>query len=154
MPAAHRVASILVANVRFLGSAFAQSGDAYVRVASLEDLRSRASQSPEVRAVKFDMKLDEEDADDIFLQEEGFVFYSKSKVIAYLNKCAHMSLELDMDDADFFTLDGSRIQCKVHGAQFCPDSGVCVEGPCKSKMLTPLNVKVDGDDVLVAGADE
>jgi nitrite reductase/ring-hydroxylating ferredoxin subunit len=37
----------------------------------------------------------------------------------------------------------------THGALYEPDSGLCLEGPCKGLSLYRLPVKVDEDEVLV-----
>jgi nitrite reductase/ring-hydroxylating ferredoxin subunit len=50
------------------------------------------------------------------------------KVYAYLNRCAHRSLELDWIQGDFFDAFGEHIICATHGARYAPTSGACIGG--------------------------
>jgi nitrite reductase/ring-hydroxylating ferredoxin subunit len=76
--------------------------------------------------------------------DEGFVFHRDGEVYAFRNRCAHVTLPLDLDDEDFFSddEDGDYIVCKSHGAKYLPKTGICVDGPCKGKSLRKLNVQV------------
>lgn len=50
----------------------------------------------------------------------GFVFWCKETDAprAFVNRCSHARLELDLDDSDFFY--HGFVQCKAHGAFFDP----------------------------------
>ena len=100
--------------------------------------------SERTKALKFQIGWDQHG-----LSLDGFAFMDeKGKAHAYANECAHMNLELDLEDSDFFTRDGKFIQCKVHGALFERDTGVCARGPCKGKRLRKLLVKLVGENVV------
>jgi len=116
-------------------------------VASLKDLKQRNENSLtslkalKKRAVKFRIEGEiDPNKNPYAFDPEGFCFYEDGQVFAYENSCAHNGMELDMDDADFFTSDGKYIQCKVHGAKFENMNGKCIRGPCKGKALKPLQV--------------
>ncbi len=72
-----------------------------------------------------------------------FVRYA-GKVYGYLNRCAHMPMELDWLDGQFFESSGLYLMCATHGAIYAPDTGKCVGGPCRSGQLR--SVRVDERD--------
>jgi nitrite reductase/ring-hydroxylating ferredoxin subunit len=49
---------------------------------------------------------------------------------AYLNRCAHVSMELDWQPGEFFDFDAEHLVCATHGALYDPASGRCVGGAC------------------------
>ena len=61
-------------------------------------------------------------------------------VVAYLNRCAHVPVEMDWNPGDFLDADRAFIVCSIHGAQYEPASGRCVGGPCGRGRLTALSV--------------
>ena len=61
---------------------------------------------------------------------EGFVLRHETGVFAYLNRCPHWGLDLDLGDGRFYAQDLDRIYCKNHGALFRVSDGVCDHGPC------------------------
>lgn len=64
---------------------------------------------------------------------------------AYLNECAHVPVELDFREGEFFDDSGLYLICSTHGALYAPESGACLGGPCNGKGLTPLQVvEMDG----------
>jgi len=68
----------------------------------------------------------------------GFTVRFKGKPYAYVNQCAHVSVELDWNEGEFFTAQQDFLVCATHGAHYRPDNGFCVAGPCKGKSLKPL----------------
>ncbi len=81
-------------------------------------------------------------------EQGGFVFLRSGQYYAYQNTCAHMSLSLDMEDNDFFTVDDDLLQCKTHGAVYVPETGECVGGPCIGEWLHKLNLEVRQGEVF------
>jgi nitrite reductase/ring-hydroxylating ferredoxin subunit len=71
----------------------------------------------------------------------GFCVRFEGRPRAYLNRCAHVPVELDWQPGNFFDESGSYLICATHGAMYEADSGVCVAGPCRGKALRPLLVK-------------
>ena len=61
-------------------------------------------------------------------------------VRAYLNRCAHVPVELDWSEGEFFDLSALYLVCATHGATYLPESGRCIAGPCTGRSLTPLRV--------------
>ncbi|SFZ72673.1 Rieske (2Fe-2S) protein [Chitinimonas taiwanensis] len=70
------------------------------------------------------------------------------KVQAYLNECAHIPIELDFNEGDFFDLSRSYLICSTHGAYYRPDTGLCLGGPCKGARLTKLAVLEEAGEVF------
>jgi nitrite reductase/ring-hydroxylating ferredoxin subunit len=80
---------------------------------------------------------------------DAFLINYQGGFHAYVNRCRHMTTPLDFVRYQFFTEDGRRLICMTHGALYDPESGVCVDGPCKGQSLYALPVRVEGGEVLV-----
>jgi len=70
----------------------------------------------------------------------GFVVRYEGKPFAYLNRCAHVPIELDWKQGDFFESSGLYLMCATHGAVYEPDTGKCAGGPCRGGRLRPIGV--------------
>ena len=83
-------------------------------------------------------------------EEPAFVIRYGDKPRAYLNRCAHVPVELDWQPGQFFDFSGVYLICTTHGALYAPESGRCVGGRCDRKGLLPLTVEErDGQILLV-----
>jgi nitrite reductase/ring-hydroxylating ferredoxin subunit len=83
-------------------------------------------------------------------QEPAFAVRYGGVVRAYLNRCAHVPVEMDWAEGEFFDLSKLYLICSTHGAMYLPDSGYCVAGPCKGARLHPLQVEErDGEVYLI-----
>jgi nitrite reductase/ring-hydroxylating ferredoxin subunit len=71
----------------------------------------------------------------------GFVVRYDGKPHAYLNRCAHVPIELDWFEGEFFESSGLYLMCSTHGAIYSPESGLCAGGPCKGGKLRPIRVR-------------
>ena len=78
-----------------------------------------------------------------FLAREATVFFVRfdSKVYGYLNQCAHVPMELDWNEGQFFDDSGLYLICATHGAMYTPESGRCVGGPCRGAKLRAVQVE-------------
>jgi len=81
---------------------------------------------------------------------EGFVLRHESGLFAYLNRCPHWGVDLDLGDGRFYAEDLDRIYCKNHGALFRVHDGVCDHGPCFGRALGPFAVELEGDDAWLS----
>ncbi len=61
-------------------------------------------------------------------------------VQAYLNRCAHVPIELDWQPGEFFDHSKLYLVCATHGALYAPESGACLGGRCNGRGLTPVAV--------------
>ena len=76
-------------------------------------------------------------------------------VHAYLNVCAHQQIELDWLPGVFFDADGRTLVCSLHGAQYEPDTGRCVAGPCVGRALVRVAIRVaSGGAIVVVEQDQ
>lgn len=75
----------------------------------------------------------------------AFALRYDGRVVAYLNRCAHVPVEMDWREGDFLDRERAFIVCSIHGASYAPASGRCVGGPCGRQGLVPVDVaEVDG----------
>jgi nitrite reductase/ring-hydroxylating ferredoxin subunit len=73
----------------------------------------------------------------------GFVVRQQGRVTGFLNRCAHVALELDWLPGLFFDDDRRYLACATHGALYEPATGRCVGGPCLGRgHLQPLVIEV------------
>ncbi|MEK6591839.1 MAG: Rieske 2Fe-2S domain-containing protein [Pseudomonadota bacterium] len=79
----------------------------------------------------------------------AFAIRYGDKVYAYLNSCAHISVELDWLEGEFFDHSKLYLICATHGATYEPESGFCVLGPCRGQRLTALPVAEREGQVLL-----
>lgn len=77
----------------------------------------------------------------------GFVVRYDGKVHGYLNRCAHVPIELDWAEGEFFESSGLYLMCATHGAIYVPDTGQCAGGPCKGGRLRPIAVHEENDKI-------
>ncbi|MBI4527930.1 MAG: Rieske 2Fe-2S domain-containing protein [Deltaproteobacteria bacterium] len=80
---------------------------------------------------------------------DGFLVNYDGNFHAYVNRCRHMTTPLDFVRYQFFTEDRRHLICLTHGAIYEPDSGLCIEGPCKGLSLYRLPVIMERGEVLV-----
>jgi nitrite reductase/ring-hydroxylating ferredoxin subunit len=83
----------------------------------------------------------------------GFVVRYEGKPYAYLNRCAHVPIELDWFEGDFFESSKTFLMCSTHGAIYVTTSGLCAGGPCKGGKLRPIGVR-EADNKIYWQPDE
>lgn len=71
----------------------------------------------------------------------AFVVRYRGRVHAYLNRCAHVAMELDWQEGVFFDSEGRDLLCSTHGAIYAAASGHCVGGPCGGSPLVKLRME-------------
>ena len=72
-------------------------------------------------------------------------------VFVYVNACPHVGTPLDWAPDRFLTVDGARIVCATHGAEFGIEDGMCVHGPCLGDRLESVISEIKNGVVLVPG---
>lgn len=85
------------------------------------------------KGVRFPVTASGEDA-------VAFVVRYGGRPHAYLNRCAHVPMELDWNPGEFFESGGRYLMCATHGALYEPDTGRCAGGPCRNGRLKPVRV--------------
>ena len=68
----------------------------------------------------------------------AFAVRCGGRVYGYLNRCAHVAMELDWRAGEFFDAAGRDLICSTHGAVYAADSGRCLGGPCHGSPLVRL----------------
>lgn len=91
------------------------------------------------------------------LAAPAFAIRYRGQVHAYVNRCAHVGLELDFMPGRFFDNSGGYLVCATHGALYEPGSGRCAAGPCNGEGLEVLRVierdgRVELVDRILAGS--
>jgi nitrite reductase/ring-hydroxylating ferredoxin subunit len=71
----------------------------------------------------------------------AFVIRFGGTVHAYVNECRHQATELDWTPGEFFNAERLYLICATHGALYQPDTGWCVEGPCRGARLGTVTVR-------------
>lgn len=74
----------------------------------------------------------------------AFAIRFKGEVHAYLNRCAHIAMEMDYQPNRFFDDSGRWLLCATHGAAYLPDTGQCVGGPCRGGLVRIALSEHDG----------
>lgn len=65
----------------------------------------------------------------------AFAIRFEGRVHAYLNRCAHVPMEMDYQPNRFFDSTGEWLICATHGAMYHPATGDCVGGPCRGGLV-------------------
>ena len=79
----------------------------------------------------------------------AFLANFRGELLAYVNRCVHLPITLDLDDNDFFTCDGNLFVCKTHGSVYDPKAGQCVGGPGQGKLLERLPLTVEDGKIYL-----
>jgi len=70
----------------------------------------------------------------------AFALRFEGRVVAYLNRCAHVPTEMDWRPGEFLDSERRFIVCSMHGAVYEPTSGHCIAGPCAGQRLMAVAV--------------
>ena len=81
----------------------------------------------------------------------AFAVRCAGRVHGYLNRCAHVAMELDWQEGVFFDAAGVDLICSTHGAAYHPATGQCLGGPCNRTPLVKLKVEERGGGVYFMG---
>lgn len=76
--------------------------------------------------------------------EPAFAVRYEGKVRAFLNRCAHLPMELDWKPGKFFDSEGLVLICSTHGAIYSPETGICLSGPCTGRLVSVPVEERDG----------
>lgn len=90
------------------------------------------------KAVLFDVLLWGQPARAFALRYEG-------RLVGYINRCAHVPVEMDWQPGEFLDHDKRWIVCSIHGASYSPTDGRCVGGPCgRGRLISVQMTEQDG----------
>lgn len=75
----------------------------------------------------------------------AFALRFEGQVVAYVNRCLHVPVEMDWQPGEFLDAERRWIICSIHGASYHPRTGGCVGGPCGRGRLKAIRVtEMDG----------
>jgi nitrite reductase/ring-hydroxylating ferredoxin subunit len=88
-------------------------------------------------------------------EEQAFVVRFRGHVFAYLNRCAHVPMEMDWVEGEFFDFSKLYLICSTHGALYSPETGRCLGGRCRGfgHGLVPLVVEERDGAVFLIESD-
>ena len=84
----------------------------------------------------------------------AFVVRYNGNVHGYLNRCAHVAMELDWQEGVFFDSDRRDLLCSTHGATYDAASGRCIGGPCNGSPLVKLRLEERDGLIYFMGFDD
>ncbi len=82
-------------------------------------------------------------------ERSAFAIRYDGVVYAYINECAHVPMEMDFNQGDFFDYSHSWLVCSTHGAYYAPNTGLCLGGPCPGRKLISLPVREYANQVCL-----
>ncbi len=74
----------------------------------------------------------------------AFAIRFEGQAHAYLNRCAHLPMEMDYQPDRFFDSTGRWLMCATHGAIYEPATGKCRGGPCRGALVKIDLLEHDG----------
>jgi nitrite reductase/ring-hydroxylating ferredoxin subunit len=69
----------------------------------------------------------------------------------YVNSCPHAGLWLNVGSGAFFDEDRKFLRCGRHGSKFEIETGLCIDGPCKTASLEPVAIAAIQGEVCLCG---
>jgi len=84
----------------------------------------------------------------------AFVVRYQGRAHGFLNRCAHVAMELDWREGEFFDWAGRDLVCSTHGAIYAADSGRCLGGPCGGAPLVALRIEEREGQVYYMGVED
>lgn len=112
------------------------------RAARLRFVCPRSEVHERGRAVRFEIRRAGQALPAFAVQFDG-------QLHAYINVCPHRGTSLDWQPGEVFDESGLYLICATHGALFEPDTGVCVDGPCRGACLNRIAIETIGTDVVL-----
>ncbi|GAB4217861.1 MAG: Rieske 2Fe-2S domain-containing protein [Rhodoferax sp.] len=74
----------------------------------------------------------------------AFAVRYQGQVVAYLNQCSHVPMEMDYQPNQFFDTTGQWLICATHGAMYAPLTGRCAMGPCRGGLFKIAVIEAEG----------
>jgi nitrite reductase/ring-hydroxylating ferredoxin subunit len=99
------------------------------------------------RGVRFEVEYFGETAPAFAVRKNGTAH-------GYLNRCAHVAMELDWQEGVFFDFEGRDLLCSTHGATYDAATGRCIGGPCNGSPLVKLRLEERDGLVYFIGFDD
>lgn len=78
-----------------------------------------------------------------------FIVRKDDQIYGYQNICPHAQAPLEWVPDQFLSENKDYIICAVHGAEFTIEEGACMGGPCEGIGLTPIDVEIIEDQIVL-----
>lgn len=77
-------------------------------------------------------------------QDRLFIVRHQGALHAWRNACPHVAgAPMAWKRHAYLSPDGQHVVCHAHGARFEPDTGLCVQGPCRGQYLQRVDLEID-----------
>ena len=83
-------------------------------------------------------------------QDSLFVVRAKGVLRVWRDACPHAGTPMAWRKDGYLNAEATRIVCHAHGAEFLPDSGLCVQGPCVGRRLAPVAFEINSKGEICA----
>jgi len=70
------------------------------------------------------------------------------KFTAFKNSCPHQGRRMNYSLGQFLITSEGNLVCPAHGAEFKPDDGLCINGPCLGQSLEFIHIQLNDDCVF------
>ena len=81
--------------------------------------------------------------------QPAFAIRHGGRAHAWRNRCSHLGVQLDWKPGEFLDAGSRGIICSLHGAYHDPQTGACLQGPCRGQGLVPVSVSEQGGWLLL-----
>ena len=88
------------------------------------------------------------------IRAPAFAVRYRGRAYAYINRCAHLAVELDWQAGRFFDVDGASLVCATHGARYHPHTGACAGGRCNGNGLRAVPIMERNNEIRLVGNNE
>ncbi|BAM88744.1 hypothetical protein S58_27380 [Bradyrhizobium oligotrophicum S58] len=83
-------------------------------------------------------------------QDSLFIVRWQGDLHGWRNACPHIDgAPMAWRRDAYLNAEGTRIVCHAHGAEFMPDTGLCVQGPCRGERLSRIALAVVDGELFV-----
>lgn len=84
-------------------------------------------------------------------QDLIFVVRALGVLSAWRDACPHVNgAPMAWRKDGYLNAEATRIVCHAHGAEFLPENGLCVQGPCIGRRLAAVSIEVSENGELRA----
>jgi len=70
------------------------------------------------------------------------------KYCGFKNVCPHQGRRMDYAAGQFLLGETGNIICPAHGAEFNPDNGLCINGPCLGQSLVSVYIQANEENIF------
>lgn len=82
--------------------------------------------------------------------DQAFFYRTQEgRVVGYFNRCTHVNVPMDYDDAHFLDTNG-WIMCRLHGARYDLATGEALMGPAM-RPLAAVDFEMEGTMIRITG---